>query len=639
MTEHIMFLDIETVEGKTALIGLAVDDGPVTLNTNYEKDVTRYMADPEYTKVSHSTYDWRQFILADQPVDGPLHDTMVMAWRLDENQPLDLAALTARYLPDTASKRRRIKQKNKELWFTYKETDYAFSEYDIWPQSVATAFRSYNVNDVTLLRKLYYELRRLLKVEGLEDYWLREDVPFTTTLLKMEARGMPIDLDAAADLATRLERDLGVAKSNLMAEADLPPSFNLNSHDQVAKLLYLPGFTIKARVPVTDGIIAGLDPTGAASGKPYHLVVEKIGRKWAYGTWMCQGFGLTPPPRRTDPKTGEPGPEFPTDTATLLYHYGSHPWVREYCLSFKKLDRVLSGYLRKYPLIARDGRLYGQFHQTGTVTGRLSSSDPNLQNQPARGELGKAVRSLFKGNLVVGDYDGLEMRIMAHYSQDPKLLTIFRDGKDPHATTAQAIFGPGFTSEERDVGKTVNYALGYGAGPGKLALVLSLAGHHTTFGEARDYMDEVQGFYDRLFEWREEVIEDAAVRGYVTTLMGRRRHLVGNKDNVAAWKTGTYGSRQAVNSLIQGGAADIIQRVMPKVDWPDLRLVCQVHDELIWEWDDKHRPTRETLNSIQVLGEQGHGFRLTVPLSFVPKVCKSWAGKSGEVEVDLAEAA
>jgi DNA polymerase-1 len=448
---------------------------------------------------------------------------------------------------------------------------------------------------------------------------------------------MPIDLEAAAELTSRLERDLEQAKANLIGEAELPPDFNLNSPQQVAGFLYQKRFTYKARVPIEDGIIAGLDVDGvAAKDRSYHFVTEKLGRKWAHGVWSCAGKGLMVPPRKRNPKTGEEGPAFPTDTPTLMYFHGSDPWVREYCLSYKKLDKVLSTYLRKYPEIARGGRIYPEYNQTGTVTGRLSSSNPNGQNQPSRGELGKAIRGLFKGNLVVGDYDGLEMRLMAHFSQDPRLLQVFRDRKDPHATTASAIFGPGFSVEQRDVGKTVNYALGYGAGPGKLALVLSLAGHHTSTSEAADYMREVQDFYERLFEWRDEVIEDAAIKGSITTLMGRTRHLAGaHAQDIAPWKTQAYGARQAVNSLIQGSAADIIQRVMPKVDWPDMWLIAQIHDELLHEWEK--RPTREMLGSYQALAELGHGFRLTVPLVFEPHIVKSWAGKSGEVELDLEE--
>jgi DNA polymerase I-like protein with 3'-5' exonuclease and polymerase domains len=632
-----LYLDIEAAEGILYTAGYAVDDGPVQHFYRDDKDgrkVADLLRDPDVVKVAHSTFDWTHFLSRDYEVDGPLHNTMVMAWRLDENQPLDLATLTQKYRL-SRTKHKMLVRRNKVIHFKYKGQLYPLTSYTAWPQPVRIAFDSYNANDVTTLRLLYKALLAELRTRGLEDYWLREDVPYTTTLLRMEQRGMPIDLEAAAELTSRLEMDLAEAKRHLLESAQLPPVFNLDSPTQLAKFLFSKRFAIKGRVEKDEGIVYGLSGKAEQTFKqPYGFVVEKVGRTWVHGAWMCNGLSLSPTPPKKNPKTGVSGKQPSTAATDLLYYHAGVPWIQEYCLHYKKLSKLLGTYLRQYPKIARDGRIYGHFNQTGTVTGRLSSSNPNLQNQPSRGELGKAVRSLFTGRLVVGDYDQLEMRIMAHYSQDPNLLKIFRTGADPHAITAQAIFGRNIDEGQRDVGKTVNYALGYGAGPRKLAHVLSLGGYPTTWDTAIEYIKETQDFYARLYEWRDEVIEQAKEQGHIKTLGGRVRHLQGSF-STTRWTKGDYGSRQAVNAKIQGSAADILQRVMMRTDWNDLWLICQVHDELVWEWE--RRPSRETLASLQAIAEAGHGYRLTLPLSFSPHVVSSWAGKAGHIEGGLVD--
>ncbi len=250
----------------------------------------------------------------------------------------------------------------------------------------------------------------------------------------------------------------------------------------------------------------------------------------------------------------------------------------------------------------------------------------NLQNIPARGELGDKVRALFRGNLVIGDYDALEMRIMASLSGDPRLIKVFLDGEDPHEQTARIIFGEcdGHDDPRRDVGKTTNYAVGYGAGAKTLAKTLCLAGFPTTQSEAKEYQELVAGQYRKLYKWMNKQIWQAKDLGYVETIGGRQRHISRNTDD---WTAKSYGERQAVNAVVQGSAADILRRTMILVDeqFPDLPLVAQIHDELLHEYDVE--PTEERLAQLQKACQEGHGFSLRVPLVYVPTVCSDWSEK------------
>ena len=228
--------------------------------------------------------------------------------------------------------------------------------------------------------------------------------------------------------------------------------------------------------------------------------------------------------------------------------------------------------------------------------------------------------------LIVGDYDALELRLMASLSGDPKLVRIFEEGKDPHAETARIVFGEcdGHDDPRRDIGKTVNYAVGYGAGAKTLAQTLALAGFPTTQSEAKEYQERVAGQYKRLYRWMNHCIWQAKELGYVETIGGRQRRLVAQSDD---WTAKSYSERQAVNAVVQGSAADILRRVMLKIDRMPyaLRLVAQVHDELLWEYD--YEPTKGLLELLQEDCETGHGFDLRVPLVFVPTICKDWSEK------------
>jgi DNA polymerase-1 len=212
----------------------------------------------------------------------------------------------------------------------------------------------------------------------------------------------------------------------------------------------------------------------------------------------------------------------------------------------------------------------------------------------------------------------------------------------------RAIFGdvdpaeiaPGAALSYRDASKQLNYAMGYGAGAKKVAQTLSLFGFPTSPDTAKGYLGELTRFYHVLFSWNDRTKAMAKRKGSVRTLGGHRRRLKGAFKDTANWKAVGYGERQAVNAIIQGTAADILRRTMVRADeaFPELKMLAQVHDEVIWEhpglWLFDADP--KMLPELQECMEQGHGFDLTVPLVFEPHVVESWADKSSAGLVDLS---
>jgi DNA polymerase-1 len=225
------------------------------------------------------------------------------------------------------------------------------------------------------------------------------------------------------------------------------------------------------------------------------------------------------------------------------------------------------------------------FHQTGTSTGRLSCSNPNLQNIPIRTEVGRQIRKAFvapEGHVLLSaDYSQIELRVLAHITGDEALIGDFRKGEDIHSRTAERIFGkprPEITVEDRRTAKTVNFGITYGISAHGLSEALKIPRE-----EAAVIIGEYDRSYPRVREWQERVIEEAVSRGYVTTLMGRRRYLY---ESEARSRRG-FNERMFINAPIQGTAADLIKKAMIDIH-RDLEgsgacLLLQIHDELLLE--------------------------------------------------------
>ena len=333
------------------------------------------------------------------------------------------------------------------------------------------------------------------------------------------------------------------------------------------------------------------------------------------------GLGLKP--KKTTAK-GKPS----VDEDSLRSLQGQHP-VIDLLMDYSELKKMKSTYVDGLLPLLHSGRLHPQFHLHRTATGRLSASDPNLQNIPRDGR----VRGLFvaePGNsLIVADYSQIEMRIMAMYSQDPALMHIFEENIDVHAGTASVILGKPpeeISSEERNIyGKTPNFLMGYGGGPKRL---VDATGGQLSLDEARVVVENYNKGYAGLTEWKNKVISKATKIGYVETLNGRRRRVPGLSSGDFAERA--RAERQAINAIVQGTASEICKEAMIKVssalEYPKCKLLVQVHDELVTSV-----PTEEIIKWVPVIetamgnGKSIMGVELEVEAHFA----SSWAEAKG----------
>ena len=316
-----------------------------------------------------------------------------------------------------------------------------------------------------------------------------------------------------------------------------------------------------------------------------------------------------------------------TNAAVLDKLRGKHPIV-EQILDYRTLTKLKSTYadgLLKE--ISADGRIHTNFQMTVTATGRLSSTEPNLQNIPVRRELGAQIRKMFVASpgkvLVDADYSQIELRLLAHIANDETMIAAFRSGEDIHAVTASQVFGVPLaevTPLQRSHAKAVNFGIVYGISAFSLAQDIGVFQN-----EAKAYMDSYFAKYHGVHEYMTRVVEQAKADGYVTTLFGRRRNLPELKSS--NFNLRSFGERVALNMPIQGTAADIIKAAMVRVDARmraehlQARLLLQVHDELIVECPAEEA---ETVKAILV-DEMEHVVDYRVPLLVDAKIGASWA--------------
>jgi DNA polymerase-1 len=385
------------------------------------------------------------------------------------------------------------------------------------------------------------------------------EMPLVNVLAEMEWAGVAIDGAWFRTLKERFERERLRVEQEIYAEAG--QEFNINSNPQLREILF-----DKLKLPVLKRTSTG--PSTDAS------VLQQLADE------------------------GHPLP-------ALLMEY-------------RELAKLESTYIDALPAYVhpRTGRLHTSFSQTVAATGRLSSSDPNLQNIPIRRELGRDIRRGFIPRrgwlLVAADYSQIELRLLAHLSDDPAFLQAFRSGGDIHRQTAALIFDvpvESVTSEMRARAKTINFATIYGQGPHALSRQLKI-----THAEAREFIDRYFERFSRVRAYLDSMVAFARAHGYVQTIFGRRRYIPELRDrnfNIRA-----FGERTAANSPIQGSAADLIKIAMIRIDAAlraralNSRMLLQVHDELVFEVPG---PERDELRAL-VKHEMEHAAQLSVPL-------------------------
>lgn len=372
--------------------------GHVDRAAPYPADLLEMMADPDRPFVSFTKYDARFLRLTGVEVTGPFYDVQVMCWVDNENQSLSLESTARRYMGTVMDK--RIKVRSGEVLFLC--DDGSLVPLDHAP--LDQLYR-YNVDDTSTEAELFECMWYRLDDTGWLDYYVGEEMPFTATLVDAECRGLPIDLGMTKAFAAELEDRHVEMTAELYADAGLPPGFNINSNDHMAAYLYhkvfelsdvlhfppeLAVFACEALKSCINGEHEDCDDEHTTALLPDGFTVVKVGRLQVQGFWTLPGRGL-PSTDTTD--SGKLSVSRPVLKGN--YHAAKDPWVQR-LLEYRSVDKLLTTYLRKFPVVQHNGRIYGRFNQTGTKTGRLSSSEPNLQNIPSHGDLGPRTRDLFR---------------------------------------------------------------------------------------------------------------------------------------------------------------------------------------------------------------------------------------------------
>jgi DNA polymerase-1 len=432
-----------------------------------------------------------------------------------------------------------------------------------------TELSDYSSEDADITFRLADALKQKVDAQGMLALCEQLEYPLVSVLMRMEATGVAIDPGFLAEMSKELEKQLEGLTKDIHELAGGP--FNINSTQQLAEILFN-----RLQLPTV---------------------------------------------RKT--KTG-----FSTDVAVLEELRHKHPIVDK-LLDYRQLAKLKSTYVDALPKLVnpRTGRVHTSFNQTVATTGRLSSSDPNLQNIPIRTDIGRSIRRAFVAGdpssvILSADYSQIELRVMAHISGDEGLIEAFLNREDIHATTAARVFGVALSEVSKDMrrkAKEVNFGIMYGIGAFGLAGRLEISQ-----AEARDIIDKYFARFPKVKQYIEATKASARELGYVSTLLGRRRYIPDIRSTNQAVRANA--ERQAINMPIQGTSADMIKRAMVDIDRTirehslSGRMVLQVHDELVFEV-----PKREVENMRVLVEERMKGaLPLAVPVEVEIGVGGNW---------------
>jgi DNA polymerase-1 len=523
--------------------------------------------DPEVWVLAHNfKFDWHFMnwhLERFVEIKNPI-DVMVMAWLIDENLALGLKPLSEFWLGETDLKDFKDHQREAKVRLKKKKlSDVHISEFD------QEALAEYGAKDALLTLRLYLYLNPKLFNAGMGNIMYQDQIPFTRVLTRMEETGLWVDLDKMY----ALREELIGKHEELRAEWDeLTDGINPNSNQQLQKFFY-----------------------------------EDLGCKVT---------------RRT--KSGAPSTDsLSIQRLTFLEVSGNYAKILS---EYRKVEKLLGTYVHKIIAKAESfgGYLRASFGQTGTVTGRLNSSNPNLQNIPLRTELGRRIREALgapTGFVYLGiDYSQIELRIICHYSGSPVLLDLFMTGGDPHQMTADLV------GVERYIGKTINFAWAYGSGARTLCDTIEKDGYERPKeSDAREWLDLFSSSYPELAALKVAIIAAVARRGYVKTILGRKRRLpdISHFDRSKSGRA----ERQAVNAVIQGSVGDLMLHIMVRAEKRLLEMgakfCIQVHDE-IGILVPKERVEEAAAYVKEVMESVEQTFKLKVPILAEPKWDKYW---------------
>ncbi|SHK10259.1 DNA polymerase I [Anaerobranca californiensis DSM 14826] len=416
---------------------------------------------------------------------------------------------------------------------------------------------------VSILPKIYLEQRAKIEDMGGEFLLYQIEMPLSEVLCEMEREGINVDKDYLEKLSREFEEQLQGLQEKIWSYSE--EKFNINSPKQLGKVLF-------------------------------------------------EDLNL-PPLKKT--KTG-----YSTDVTVLEGLKGAHPII-DYLLEYRTLAKLKSTYTDGLiALIKEDGKLHTTFNQTITATGRLSSTEPNLQNIPIRLEEGKKIRKAFIApegyKLLSFDYSQIELRILAHMSGDSNLIEGFLKGQDVHQRTASEVFGVPLdqvTEQQRRHAKAVNFGIVYGMSDFGLAQSLSISRK-----EAKDYIERYFNRYQGVKSFIDSTISTCKEKGYVETLFNRRRYI--HEINSSNFNRRSFAERVAINTPIQGSAADIIKKAMVDIfnSKCNAKMLLQVHDELVFLVENSK--VKEVIPLIKDIME--NTIKLVVPLTVDYKIGNNW---------------
>lgn len=429
----------------------------------------------------------------------------------------------------------------------------------------------YAAEDADIALRLYPILRDELIKEGMYTLFTEVEMPLLSVLKRMEERGVRLDTQRLSEVAQGLEGELHNLESSIYEEAG--QAFNISSPKQVGEILF-------------------------------------------------ETMNISNKPRKT--KSGG----YATSEEVLLQYAGAHPIVQR-ILDYRGVKKLLSTYVEALPTqLYPDGKLHTSFNQAVAATGRLSSSNPNLQNIPIRSSVGQEIRSALVPHdadflFLSADYSQIELRLLAHLSEDEHLINAFCQGEDIHRTTAARIYKVApeeVTALQRSFAKTANFGIIYGISAFGLSQRL-----HIPPKEAQSLIDSYFASYPTIKAFIDRCLHDARSKGYAETIMGRRRYLPDMNSRTATVRS--FAERNAVNAPIQGAAADLIKVAMVRIDRAlrerqmKSRMILQVHDELNF---DAHRSELDALTDL-VRHEMMHAIEgLRVPLEVEIGIGANW---------------
>ncbi len=439
-------------------------------------------------------------------------------------------------------------------------------------QEEFTAALGAMLSHTALIDMLYDELSKRLKELELDKLFYEVELPLCPVLAGMERSGVLVDRKALGKFGEMLNEQIKADETGIYELAG--EKFNINSTQQLG-----------------------------------HILFDQLG---------------LPPVKKT--KTG-----YSTNVEVLEKLKGRHPII-DLILEYRQYTKLKSTYVDGLTkVIGEDGRIHTSFQNTVTATGRLSSTEPNLQNIPVRTELGAKLRYMFTAApgcvLVDADYSQIELRVLAHMSGDRAMQEAFLSGEDFHAATAAKVFGvesSQVTHEMRRRAKAVNFGIVYGISAYSLSEDIGVPVY-----EAKEYMERYFDTFHGVRDYMTRVVEEAKERGYVSTLMGRRRWLPELKSS--NFNLRSFGERVALNMPIQGTAADLIKLAMIRVgdalkaDGLKAKLILQVHDELIVECPEDEAERVKALLSREMEGVAAYA----VPLRADAGVGKTWGEAKG----------